>query len=170
MTTAAVVVAALTAIAWIWWGVQRWLDLSGGSTSTDDVSPRGGSEPPGPERPAVASLLVVGLSGGACRVAGSAATATVVDLAARGSLTLREDPSDAASVLVVTRQATKQDTSPTPDSPTDSTADPGPDSTSDGLEPHERIVIRLLRSRSRDGLVSTGTLLRNQPSWLWWFR
>ncbi|MGB0209543.1 MAG: hypothetical protein ACPGCX_05560, partial [Ilumatobacteraceae bacterium] len=63
MTTAAVVVAALTAIAWIWWGVQRWLDLSGGSTSTDDVSPRGGSEPPGPERPAVASLLVVGLSG-----------------------------------------------------------------------------------------------------------
>ena len=170
MTTAAVVVAALTAIAWIWWGVQRWLDLSGGSTGTEDVSPRGGSEPPGPERPAVASLLVVGLSGGACRVAGSAATATVVDLAARGSLTLREDPSDAASVLVVTRPAAEQDASPTPDSPTDSTADPGPDSTSDGLEPHERIVIRLLRSRSRDGLVSTGTLLRNQPSWLWWFR
>jgi len=158
VTTGAVVIAALTAVAWIWWGVQRWIDLSGNSPDSTGESVPGGTEPPGRERPAIASLLVVGLSGGACRVAGSAATATVVDLAARGLITLREDPSDPASVLIVT--------TPSGDAETESASEP----TSDDAEPHERIVLGLLRSRSRNGLVSTGTLLRHQPGWLWWFR
>ncbi|MGA0919056.1 MAG: hypothetical protein ACO3SQ_10425, partial [Ilumatobacteraceae bacterium] len=102
MTTSAVVVAALTAIAWVWWGVQRWIDLTRGdrdSGQPDEIPVE--SDPPGAERPAVASMLVVGLSGGACRVAGSAATATVVDLAARGAVSLRDDPTNNAGLLVV---------------------------------------------------------------------
>lgn len=148
MTTTAIVIAALTAIAWVWWAVQRWIDLTRGNTGA--VHPDAtsiGSDPPGPERPAIASMLVVGLAGGACRVAGSAATATVVDLAARGTIGLRDDPATEGGVLV----------------------DIGGDSASD-LETHETMVLGLLRSRSRSGLVSTGTLLRNQPGWLWWAR
>ena len=148
MTTSAIVVAALTAIAWVWWGVQRWIDLTRGDRHSDqpDEVPVG-SDPPGAERPAVASMLVVGLSGGACRVAGSAATATVVDLAARGAVSLRDDPANNNGLLVVI----------------------GDDGSPD-LESHESMVLGLLRSRARNGLVSTGTLLRNQPGWLWWAR
>ena len=147
MTTAAVAVAVLTAIAWVWWGVQRWIDLSRGSRGADlpDEIPVG-SDPPGSERPAVASMLVVGLSGGACRVAGSAATATVVDLAARGAVALRNDPAAEIGLLVTVENG-------------------APD-----VEAHESMVLGLLRSRSRNGLVSTGTLLRNQPGWWWWAR
>ena len=48
MTTSAVVVAALTAIAWVWWGVQRWIDLTRGDRHSDqpDEVPVG-SDPPG---------------------------------------------------------------------------------------------------------------------------